>query len=106
MRFPLRREVGFQITASAVFVALLLALALAASPQLHARLHADSSAVNHECAATLIASGSYDHPAPPVVLLNPQPATAYATIPAFKVVWVEAAFLGASVFEHAPPIVS
>jgi hypothetical protein len=46
-----------------VVVAFFAALTLASSPQLHERLHKVDS--QHECAATLVASGKCDHSAPP-----------------------------------------
>jgi hypothetical protein len=106
MRFRLNRASSFRIIASTLVASLFLALALAASPQLHAFVHHDSGAANHECAVTLISSGSYTHSVPPVVLVAPQPAVQFATIPAFKLVWVETLFLHASIFEHAPPVAS
>ncbi|MDQ6623194.1 MAG: hypothetical protein M3Y86_06880 [Verrucomicrobiota bacterium] len=106
MRFRLDRELRLRVTASTLGAALFLALALAASPQLHARLHHDSGAASHECAVTLITTGSYEHSVPPVVLLPPEPAAYFATVPAYKTAWVGAAFLGASIFEHAPPAIS
>ena len=94
------------IVASGLLSALLLAVGLAVSPQLHARFHSDADSPNHECAVTLIASGSYEHSAAPVVVLAPQPADHVATIATFTSVWVAAPFLGASIFEHAPPALS
>jgi hypothetical protein len=86
--------------------AFLLALTLAVAPQLHERLHSDSADPAHNCAVTLIASGSYDHCIVPVVISAPRPATQFATLPSLSPVWVAAPFLGASIFEHAPPVVS
>jgi len=54
----------------------LWALALSASPQLHQRVHKDANRVEHNCAVTMIASGSYDHAAhPPLVSVPCRPFT-------------------------------
>jgi hypothetical protein len=94
------------IVASSVVSAFLFALALAASPQVHARFHADSGSPDHECAVTLIATGKYEQADAPPVLCAPQPAVVFEKITALAPVWVAAPFLGASIFEHAPPALS
>jgi hypothetical protein len=104
MRCLLSRETILRVTASVLAGALLLVLALAASPALHAQLH--SGPATHECAVTLVASGSYEHSAAPMVFTPPQAVDQFATIPSLKAVWVAAPFLGASIFEHAPPALS
>jgi len=92
-----------------VFVAIVLsaaffwALALSASPQLHQLVHKDANRVEHNCAVTMIASGSYDHAAHPPLISAPLPSAQFSKIPALTSQWVESPFLGASVFEHAPP---
>jgi hypothetical protein len=83
--------------------AFLWALALSASPQLHQRFHKDANRVEHSCAATMIASGSYNHAAHPPLVSAPVPAVQFSKIPALTPQWVESPFLGGSVFEHAPP---
>ena len=103
MRLPLGREIILRVIASVLGGALLVVLALAAFPELHAQLH---DGATHECAVTLIASGGYEHSAAPVVFTPPRAADQFATIPSFKAVWVAAPFLGASIFEHAPPALS
>jgi hypothetical protein len=94
------------IVASGLLSALLLAVGLAASPQLHARFHSDAGSPNHECAVTLIAAGKYEQADAPPVFAAPQPAVHFEKIPALASVWVAAPFLGASIFEHAPPALS
>ena len=101
-----RREKIRAIVASSLLSAFLLALGLAASPQWHARFHSDAGSPNHECAVTLIASGKYEHADAPPVFAAPQPAVHFEKIPALAPVWVAAPFLGASIFEHAPPALS
>lgn len=102
----LSSQAGAGLVASALIGALLFALTLAAAPQLHAWVHLDSNVPDHECAVTLIASGSFEHCAAPVVVMIPQPAQHFATIPTFTVVWVAAPFSSAAIFEHAPPALS
>jgi hypothetical protein len=89
--------------AALVSVAFLWALALSASPQLHQRIHKDANRVEHNCAATMIASGSYDHAAHPPLISAPFPASQFSKIPALTPCWVQSPFLGACIFEHAPP---
>jgi hypothetical protein len=81
----------------------LWALALGASPQLHHRVHKDANRVEHSCAATMIASGSYDYSAHVPLVSAPAPAVHFSKIPALTPQWVESPFLSASIFEHAPP---
>jgi hypothetical protein len=91
------------ICAAFVSAAFLWTLLVAASPALHARIHPDASRSEHSCAVTLIASGSYDHVADVPQIGAPVAANQFATIPALTPQWVASPFLGASVFEHAPP---
>lgn len=101
-----RREKIRALVTSGLLAAFLFMLALAASPQLHARFHADAGSPNHECAVTLIASGKYEQADASPVFVAPQPAVAFEKIPALAPVWVAAPFLGARIFEHAPPALS
>ena len=101
-----RREKFRALVASGLLLAFLLALGLAASPQLHARLHPDAGSPDHECAVTLLAAGKYEQADGPPVLIAPQPAVVFAKIPEFAPVWVAAPFLGGAIFEHAPPALS
>jgi hypothetical protein len=50
----------------------------------------------------MIASGSYNHAAH-VTLVAPVPSAHFSKIPALTPQWVESPFLGARIFEHAPP---
>jgi hypothetical protein len=86
-----------------VSAAFLWALALSASPQLHQRVHPDANRAEHGCVATMIASGSYDHAAHPPLVSAPAPAVQFSKIPALTPCWVQSPFLGARIFEHAPP---
>jgi hypothetical protein len=78
-------------------------LALSVSPQLHERVHADANRVEHSCAVTFIASGSYDHSAPAPLITAAVPAVQFSKISALAPQWVESPFVLASIFEHAPP---
>jgi hypothetical protein len=91
----------------AVFVsaAFLWILVLSASPQLHARIHADANRTDHVCAITLIASGSYEHAAQPPLVSADALVSQFSEIPALTPCWVQSPFLGACIFEHAPPAV-
>jgi hypothetical protein len=94
---------GHALLATSLAVAFLWALVLSASPQLHQRFHPDANRADHSCAVTMIASGSYNHvPHPPLVTLL-VPITQFSEIPALIPQWVESPFLGAHIFEHAPP---
>jgi hypothetical protein len=83
--------------------AFLWALALSASSQLHQRVHKDANRVEHNCAATMIASGSYDYSAHVPLVSVPFPVVQFSKIPALIPCWVQSPFLGACIFEHAPP---
>lgn len=50
-----------RITAALAGAAFVLALAVAAAPQLHERLHNISDTVTHQCAVTLVSSGNCEH---------------------------------------------
>jgi hypothetical protein len=90
--------------AAFVSAAFIWALALSASPQLHARVHPDAAQSEHTCAATFVASGSYNHSAHAPLVSAPVPVAQFATISALTPQWVESPFLSASIFEHAPPV--
>jgi hypothetical protein len=91
------------LVAAFVSVAFLWALALSVSPQLHARVHSDANRAEHTCAVTLIGSGSYNHSAHLPLVSVPVPAVQFSKISALSPQWVESPFLGARIFEHAPP---
>ncbi|PYK38636.1 MAG: hypothetical protein DME60_10925 [Verrucomicrobia bacterium] len=101
--FPGSINHGRAFIAICVFAAFVWALALSVSPQLHQCLHKDANRVEHNCAATMIASGNYDHAAHPPLVSAPVPSVHFSTIPALTSHWVESPFLGARIFEHAPP---
>ena len=86
-----------------IFASFLWALALGASPQLHARVHPDANRAEHSCAVTMIASGNYEHATQVPLVSAPAPAIQFSKVLALTPQWVESPFLGASIFEHAPP---
>jgi hypothetical protein len=89
----------------AVFVsaAFLWMLVLSASPRLHARVHSDANRIEHTCAATFVTSGSYNYSGHAPLLAALVPAARFSKIPALRRFWVQPLFLGARIFEHAPP---
>ncbi len=91
------------LVAALVSVAFLWTLALSASTQLHQRVHKDAGRADHNCAATMIASGSYNHAAHPPLVSAAVVVVQFSKIPALTSCWVESPFLGACIFEHAPP---
>jgi hypothetical protein len=97
--FPLARGV----IASSICAAFLLALSLSVSPQWHEFMHPDAKAGQHECAVTLIGSGNVQHSAPAPLVVAPAPALQFSFVPALHPVWVASPFIGARIFEHAPP---
>jgi hypothetical protein len=99
-----RSDCGGRAVVGALLSAVFLwGLALSVSPQFHHFVHGDANRAEHVCAATLIASGSYDHAAHPPLVTSPAPAVLFPKIPGFAEQWVESPFLRASIFEHAPP---
>jgi hypothetical protein len=91
--------------AALVSVAFLWALALSASPQLHQRVHKDANRVEHNCAATMIASGNYDHAAHSPLISAPHFDRQFSKIAVLTPKWVRPLFLSAHIFAHAPPAV-
>lgn len=86
----------------AFVAALLLALACSAAPQLHAWIHNDSAAATHQCAVTLMSSGSCDHittALPQAPQIDSPPVSAVLSD---NTVFVSARF-EFSILEHAPP---
>jgi len=101
-----RRANSRLLVTGGLFATLFLALLLAVAPRSHERVHQDAKADHHECAVTLIATGKYERNDAPVLVSLPQPPVQWGKIPSFRTVWVAAPFLGACIFEHAPPALS
>jgi hypothetical protein len=82
--------------------AVVLMLGLSVAPNLHERLHPTAASL-HECAVTLISSGSCHHSAAAPLIIAPTTAVQFSKVPALNPIWVESPFLRACIFEHAPP---
>ncbi len=107
-RTRMSRPVGFRLIrghAGRIFALLLLAvflcaLTVASSPRLHEKVHRIGG--QHECAATLLASGNYEQAAVPQIT----PTIEKAPI-ALAFLWPRCQFIIAaapsSILEHAPP---
>src|SRR6266536_4552421 len=97
------RQSWFSATTVLVLAtAIVLMLGLSVAPNLHERLHPTAASL-HECAVTLIVSGSCHHGAAAPLMIAPATALHFSKIPALNAIWVAAPFLGARIFEHAPP---
>jgi hypothetical protein len=97
------RESWFNETTVLVLVtAIVLMLGLSVAPNLHEQLHCKGASL-HECAVTLIASGSCHYTAASPLMIAPTAALHVSKIPALSPQWVESPFLAARIFEHAPP---
>src|SRR3954464_9574930 len=83
--------------------AFFFAIALSGAPELHHRIHADANRVEHTCAVTLIAGGNYHHSVATPISVSPTSIVDLAIVPALNPAWVPSPFLGAHIFEHAPP---
>lgn len=90
------------ITGLLLGAAIVLMLGLSVAPNLHERLHPAGASL-HECAVTLIVSGSCHHSAAAPLRIAPATAVQFSRILVLNPVWVESPFLGARVLEHAPP---
>jgi hypothetical protein len=103
-RFTRLDNCGRAAVAGFIFAAFLWALALSASPQLHQRVHKEANRAEHNCAVTMIASASYNHAAHPPLVSAAALVHQFSKIPALTLCWVQSPFLGACIFEHAPPV--
>lgn len=79
------------------------ALALAGSPQLHQRIHPGADHPAHQCAVNFLDTGGYLLPDATSPIVRPSPAIPLQNLLLLTPAWVSASFLGASIFEHAPP---
>ena len=85
---------------------LLIVVVLAASPELHQLLHQDAGRSEHECAITVMLSGGSDgSPVPQVFDPGAILLVAHQFLPEMHARDVAPLFLGAHVFEHAPPLI-
>ncbi|MBA2742750.1 MAG: hypothetical protein H0U43_00280 [Chthoniobacterales bacterium] len=88
------------LIAAVLFCGIVLSVGLSAAPQLHQWLH-KTKGDSHECAATLMSKGTWEHSACDPVLSAPQqaPATPSFGKPGLRVM----ARAETSILEHAPP---
>ncbi len=95
---------GRRLIAALLLAHLLAALALAASPRLHAWLHPDEVDDDGDCAVVLFLHGTTDAaaPMPVVVAALIALAAAFASVPG-PAAFVPSVFARGRVFEHAPP---
>jgi len=91
------------LVAALLFAAFSWTLLASVSPQLHAGIHPDANRSDHVCAITLIASGNYEHSAPPPVVTRPHFDVAFVASAELRSTWVKALFLNSHIFAHAPP---
>jgi hypothetical protein len=94
---------GQSLIAGGMAMIFLWTLALTVSPALHLRFHSDAAQSEHSCAVTFVASGSYDHAPQMPQVSAPVAGNQLARLSPFTPRWVESPFLGARIFEHAPP---
>ncbi|HMG06468.1 MAG TPA: hypothetical protein VK581_13495 [Chthoniobacterales bacterium] len=92
------------IVAAGILGAFLLTLVLSVAPQLHERIH-QPTGPNHECAVTLLSSGTCTHtPCDTIAIAPPLPRSAsrFSDL-VFQLVSPRLDF---SQLEHAPPAIS
>ena len=89
----------------AVLAGLLLALLMAASPELHERWHHDADGPEHVCLATTLAANGCDDAAPAPVL-SAFIAMLLEVAPSLHSQRSGSLFLAGCVLEHAPPFIS
>jgi len=89
-------------TALVLATAIVLTLGLSVTPNLHERLHPTGASL-HQCAVTLMASGSCHYGAAAPLMIAPTTVLDLSKIPPPSLPWVESPFLAMRIFEHAPP---
>jgi hypothetical protein len=90
------------LVAHGLVAAFLFALGLSVAPQLHEHFHGSGES-SHECAVTLISAGKCEQGNAPIRLIVPQLAIAFSKVLIAHSAQVPSLFLGAAIFEHAPP---
>ena len=93
------------LIAAVLFCGVGLAFGLSAAPQLHDWVHKRDRSASHECAATLLSSGSWEHSACEPTLTH-APGLRALQLVAFAVLPHLAPHLEFSLLEHAPPAFS
>jgi hypothetical protein len=89
--------------AALLFAAFSWTLLVSVSPRLHGSIHDDANRIDHVCAISLIASGSYEHSSHAPLISTPQFNVRFAAKAELTSTWVKPLFLRAHLFAHAPP---
>jgi hypothetical protein len=96
-------QTGQRWTGALLVVAVLWALTLSVSPQLHELVHPDADHEDHDCAVTLFLGGGLLHsPVLPSLVAGPL-CTFLRHAPSPPPVILAVLFTGQSVFERGPP---
>src|SRR5262249_24359658 len=101
--FARSKECRRAVIATFISAASFWTVVVSVSPQLHARIHADANHIEHVCAITLIASGSYEQAGQPAFVGGPQFSVPLPGSAELTSSWVKPLFLNAHIFAHAPP---
>ncbi len=91
------------LVATVLVAAFSWTLLVSVSPRLHGCIHADANRIDHVCAITLIASGTYEHAGQPPLISAPQFDVYFSAAASLTPTWVKPLFLNAHIFAHAPP---
>ena len=85
-----------------------MAMAMAASSELHRYFHSDADGEDHECVVTHLNKGDLHDGAPTILVTLGQalPTNDLGRTATAESVWVAPLFLKNGVLEHAPPLVS
>jgi hypothetical protein len=100
---PRSKNCARVVIAAVLLAAFSWTLLVSASPQLHARIHADANSSGHACAITLIASGSYEHATQAPIVSPPEFGVRFRSSTTLASTWVKPLFLNTHIFAHAPP---
>ncbi len=103
---PLPKRLLLQAVAFCVAAHLLLAMAMAASPELHHYFHGDADHDDHECVVTHLIKGNLHDgtPSPVLTVGLDLPLLELRSAAVSDPVWVAPLFLKNGVLEHAPPV--
>jgi hypothetical protein len=91
------------LVAALLFAAFSWTLLVSVSPRLHGSIHDDANRIDHVCAISLIASGSYEHSSHAPLIGTPRFDVRFAAKAELTSTWVKPLFLNAHIFAHAPP---
>jgi hypothetical protein len=89
--------------ASLLFAAFSWTLLVSVSPRLHGSIHDDANRIDHVCAISLIASGSYEHSSHAPLIGTPRFDVRFSASAELTSTWVKPLFLNTHIFAHAPP---